>query len=154
MATASVRESLSRLRRSHIDLLLLHEPSISLDLADIFAEWFEGLRQSGTIRYWGIAGEPESCMPLVLSGHPVAAIVQVRDSLDGREASALSHADRELQFTFGYLSRRAPSSELRQPREVIREALQVNRAGSILVSTRRLDHLRSLVEVAEGEANP
>jgi aryl-alcohol dehydrogenase-like predicted oxidoreductase len=148
-AEASLRGSLTCLGRSHVDLLLLHEPSASVEVADEFAEWFERLRQAGTIRYWGIAGEPESCMPLVLSAHPVAAVVQTRDSLERREASALARANRELQFTYGYLSRSAPTSAGRELRDLIREALRVNRTGSILVSTRRIDHLRALVEAAE-----
>jgi len=37
-------------------------------------------------------------------GHPLGMVVQVRDSLDRKEADLVKNRGRELQFTYGYLS--------------------------------------------------
>ena len=148
-ADASLSDSLRFLRRDHLDLLLLHEPAIPSTVADELAEWMEQQRRAGRIRHWGVAGEKSACEPFVVARHPVAVVVQTRDSLNRREAQFVAEAGRPLQFTFGYLAAGMADRSGQSPTEVMGQALRINRTGSVLVSTRGVEHLRALARVAE-----
>lgn len=147
-ADASLRNSLKALRREHVDLLLLHEPAVPLAVADELTEWMAEQRRAGRIRHWGIAGERAACMQLVSVNHPVATVIQTRDSVARREARFVTEAGRPLQFTYGYLAGRSAERSIRTPTEVMHQALRINQSGSVLVSTRVVDHLRALARVA------
>jgi predicted oxidoreductase len=51
---ASVAASLQALRTDHLDVLLIHRPDALMDAAEL-AECFEGLRQSGQVRHFGVS---------------------------------------------------------------------------------------------------
>ena len=144
-AEASLTRSLKRCRTDYFDLLLLHEPSWLETQTDNLLEWVDQERQRGRIRNWGLGGIQSAVESWVHRQHPLANVVQTRDSLDMHEADFMSTANRPLQFTYGYLGRHQSQ---RPVAEIIAEALSRNRSGSIIVSTRRLSRITELVEAA------
>ena len=148
-ARVSLEQSLKRLRTDYVDFLMLHEPAGHLIQADEFLNWLMAARKGGLIRAWGLAGITEHVAPWVESAHPLAAVVQTRDSLAQREADVLLRHGRRLQFTYGYLSAAAVTNGSVVSSTVLREALRRNATGSIIVSTRRLDRLAGITSAAE-----
>ena len=148
MAAISLEQSLRRLGRDTLDLLMLHEPIQGLFNADEFVTWLESARSAGKIRHWGVAGEIRGSLPWIEERHPLAAIVQTRDSIDLREADALLKVGRALQFTYGYLAAARQRGAGVSIDEVLRLALARNNTGSIIVSSCDDVHLQRLARVA------
>jgi aryl-alcohol dehydrogenase-like predicted oxidoreductase len=146
-ATISLHASLRALMRDHVDLLLLHEPTITMTIADDFLEWLERQRLDGLVRYWGIAGEELPCRPLLAANHRIADVIQTRDSLGTRQASFVNAIGRPLQFTYGYLGDGLAREQGRPASLVMSEALAINHSGCVLFSTRDIEHLRTLARV-------
>jgi D-threo-aldose 1-dehydrogenase len=74
------------------------------------------------------------------------------DSLDGREADALTTRGRPLQITYGYVSGRKAGGSVAG---TLREALRRNGRGAVIVSTRRierLDQYRDVLAAADAGA--
>ena len=76
-------------------------------------------------------------------------VLQVRDSLDRRDADLLVSHGRDLQISYGYLSSRRTSPELLSVTGTLQSALRRNAKGSIIVSTRRVARIVDLAAVAE-----
>lgn len=147
-ARTSLIASLRRLRTDYVDFLLLHEPEPGLIARDEWLSWLEAERAAGRVRAWGLAGTADRVAPWVQARHPLAQVVQTQDSLDRHQADFLMASGRYLQFTYGYLSAIRSGSGGLNPEEVLHEALDRNRTGAVLVSTRRVEHLRRLAQVA------
>lgn len=141
-AEDSLDASLRRLRTDHVDFLFLHEPDPGLLRADECLTWLQREQRRGRIRAWGVAGLRICVLPWVLSGHALAAVVQTQDSLDHHQADFLTEVGRKLQFTYGYLSGAGSGRDGSSPEETIGKALRRNTDGCVLVSTRRVSHLR------------
>jgi len=135
-AQSSLTASLRRLRRDHIDLLLLHEPDPDLIEADEYLRWFEDEQRQGRVRHWGLAGNREQFADW-MDGHPLGRVLQVRDSL----ANPVTKA----QITFGYLT--AQSSRTGAGVQGVLTDALARQQGSVLVSTRRRDRLAELADV-------
>lgn len=151
-AAKSLDRSLNRLGIDRIDLLLLHEPVSGAVRSEVILEWLKRERDNGRIRAWGLAGQAH-CMDTWLStNHPLAMVLQVRDSLDRREADLVRSRGRDLQITYGYLSSSATLPGAPGAAEILERALRRNAAGSILVSTRQLAHVGELAAVAMNES--
>jgi aryl-alcohol dehydrogenase-like predicted oxidoreductase len=148
-ASTSLDISLLRLGIDCVDLLLLHEPVSGAVQSEVFLDWLKEQQAKGRIRAWGLAGQAD-CMDTWLSiNHPLGMVLQVRDSLDRREADLVRSHGRDLQLTYGYLSSYIKSPELPTAPEILERALRRNATGSILVSTRQLARVRELAAVAE-----
>jgi aryl-alcohol dehydrogenase-like predicted oxidoreductase len=148
-AAKSLDRSLRQLRVDQIDLLLLHEPIASAIQSDVFLDWFKEDQSKGRIRAWGLAGQAD-CMETWLSmNHPLGMVLQVRDSLDRREADLVRSHGRDLQITYGYLSSSSVLPGSLTATEILERAMRRNATGSILVSTRQLARLSELAAVAE-----
>ena len=147
-ARTSLIASLRRLRTDYVDFLLLHEPVPYLIARDEWLAWLEAERAAGRVRAWGLAGTAARFGTWVQARHPLAQVVQTQDSLDRRQADFLTVSGRELQFTYGYLSAGRSGAGGMSPEEVLRQALDRNRTGAVLVSTRRVDRLRRLAQIA------
>ncbi|WP_081768625.1 aldo/keto reductase [Herbaspirillum sp. RV1423] len=146
-AQKSLEGSLRRLRRDWLDILFLHEPAQALIATDEWQRWLESLVQSGKIRHFGIAGEAPLIAAMLEASPSLAQVVQVRDSLDKRQADVLARHQRALQFTYGYLaSGTQPETDAAA---VLRQALQRNATGSILVSTRRVERVAALARAVQ-----
>ena len=135
-ARKSLDDSLARLRRDHVDLLLLHEPDTDLIRTDEWLSWLEGERNR--VAAFGVCGERARVLPFVREDSPLAAIVQTKDSVSGAEADFLLEAKRRLQLTYGYVSS-ATTGDVAQALEA---ALRRNECGAIVVSTRSITRLK------------
>jgi len=146
-ARSSLRESLKRLNTNYVDFLFLHEPDRAAVDTEEMMNWLESERKLGTIRAWGLAGTSGRVVPWVQASHPLAAVIQTRDSLDLRQADFVLHAGRSLQFTYGYLSGPSIAGDRARAGAIIRDALDRNHTGSILVSTHNLEHIDELAKM-------
>jgi len=147
-AQQSLKNSLRRLRRGWLDILFLHEPVLALIATDEWQRWLESLVQAGTIRHYGIAGEAPLIAAMLQSAPALAPVIQVRDSLDQRQADVLQQHARALQFTYGYLAA-THGTHATDGNALLRQALQRNVSGSIVVSTRRIERVAALARAAE-----
>jgi aryl-alcohol dehydrogenase-like predicted oxidoreductase len=143
-ARNSLDESLRRLATGHVDLLLLHEPDAELLESDEFLRWLEGEREQGRIRYWGLAGVVGRLRNWVSRGDGLATVLQAADSIGEREADKLAILGRFPQITYGYLSSSPPGME---PTVVMQQAFGRNRAGSVIFSSRRPEHITSMARL-------
>lgn len=149
VARVSLETSLRRLQTDRIDVLFLHEPNPEIVASDEFLRWLEAERGKGKLRYWGLAGRVEPMGAWLRDGHPLGAVLQVKDTFDRREADAVIRSGRELQFTYGYFSSLASRAE--PGADPVLEALRRNRTGSVLFSTQSLERLRSLPSLLNGD---
>lgn len=148
VAEKSLTHTLRTLGRDCLDILFLHEPAPGLLHTDEFHGWLIKQKEQGKLRYWGLAGPLERFVPWVWSSHPLAQVLQVRDTVDGSGVRQLVEAGREPQITYGCLASARSIGVLRSAVDVLKAALERNRHGSVLVSTRRIDHLRELALAA------
>ena len=147
-ARESLSASLSRLGRERIDIFFLHEPERELVATDEWLRWLEEEKQR--VASFGIAGGMRQLMPFLAEENPLANIVQTADSLDHKEAEPILMAGRPLQLTYGYFSAATRSSG-GDAQTVLRGALERNKTGAILVSTRRVSRLTQYALAAEEE---
>jgi aryl-alcohol dehydrogenase-like predicted oxidoreductase len=148
-ARTSLTASLGRLGTDYVDFLLLHEPEPHLIGGDAWVAWLEEERSAGRVRFWGLAGTAPRVSPWVQAQHPLAQVVQTRDCLDQRQADFLTASGRDLQFTYGYLSSGHSQAARLNPEKVLQAALERNRTGAVLVSTRRAERLRILSQLPQ-----
>jgi len=144
----ALEASLRRLGRETIDLYTLHEPELALLDSDEWQRWLERSVSDGKLRAFGVALTAERLAPFLNAGRPPGQVIQVFDSLSGREADILQRHGLPMQITYGYVS-----AALREPvpmpvREILRAALQRNASGAVIVSTKRRDRLAQYAEVA------
>lgn len=146
-ARTSLDQSLERLRREHVDLLLLHEPDHELIETDEWLAWLEK-EQGDRVSKFGICGEVERLVKFVHTANPLAAVIQSPDSNEGREADQLRTHGCFPQLTYGYLSSASGSA---RSDDVLRGALARNQSGAIVVSTRNRSRLARFSELSSGE---
>ncbi|WP_462323162.1 aldo/keto reductase [Halochromatium sp.] len=147
-AEQSLVRSLKALQTDWIDLLLLHEPEAS-DRAFLprLAQWLQQQKGKGRVRYVGLAGTAARCVEAAQCLPDVLDILQVEDSIAAHEADLVSASGRPLQITFAYLRQAGTRSES-EALQVIKAALERNREGMVLVSTRRPERLPALAAMA------
>jgi len=145
-AELSLTGSLKRCRTEYFDLVLLHEPSWESAQTDELLDWLRHEQRRGRIRYWGLGGVRSAVEPWVNQQHPLANVVQTKDTLGACEADFLPKSDRRLQLTYGYLS----GDSTNQPMaHILKAALARNQGGSVIVSTRRRSRIAEIVAAAE-----
>lgn len=140
-ARYSLRESLKRLRTSYVDFLLLHEPNFSLIKTDEFVNWLENERSAGFIRAWGLAGTAENLVPFISQNNPLTNVIQTKDCVRQRHGEFVLQANRDFQFTYGYLSGANSYKNIQNPDKTIKLALTRNLNGCIIISTRQISRL-------------
>jgi aryl-alcohol dehydrogenase-like predicted oxidoreductase len=151
---AAVKESLERslraLRTDYCDIFFLHEPcEADGGLMEDTVAYLERQKRDGRIRYLGVAGEASECVAFARWAGGVFEVLQVRDSLENREADCLAAIGKKLQVTYGYLrAARGAGGGNADLREVMGKALERTEDGMILVSSRKASRLRVLAEVA------
>jgi D-threo-aldose 1-dehydrogenase len=142
--------SLRRLGRDWIDLYMLHEADLHLLNTDEWLRWLENERNR--VRRFGIAADSKRVVPFLESGNPFTSVIQINDSIRGREADSVLRAGRPLQITYGYVSSLRGTDTL-DIRAVLKAALLRNRTGSIIVSTTKISRLSQYgAIVAESES--
>lgn len=140
-AAQSLDRSLRRLRTDFIDILFLHEPQPELINSEEFLLWLQQQQTAGKIRYWGLAGLALPMKKWLEAKHGLAAVIQTKDSVVQREADVVTGYGRDLQLTYGYLS----AGVQQTTEETLRQALQRNRTGSVIFSTRKPERLLDLL---------
>ena len=148
-ASDCLHTSLKRLGRDYVDILFLHEPEPGLVDADEFLNWLGQQREKGKIRFWGLAGPAEKYKVWIDRDHDLAQVVQALDHI-GEDVHPLLSAGRCFQLTYGYLapSKQGQNSQM-SVSNLLHAALTRNSLGSVLVSTRRKDHLAELASIEE-----
>lgn len=145
-------DSLRRLKRESVDLLLLHEPVAAFIRTTEWLQWLQSLQHKGRIRHWGVAGEPGLVVAVRLHAEALAPVIQVRDSLRRHEADvalSLPGTDpRPMQFTYGYLAAQTGAADSLPAEQCLLAALGRNATGSVLVSTRRVERIQGLAKIA------
>jgi len=145
-ARHSFHDSLRRLRRDRVEILLLHEPAAGLLRTDEWQRWreFEGDR----IGHVGIAGPARIVEPFLKAADPLAQVIQVSDGLDAHEADVVTRAGRSLQLTYGYF---ASDRSGRRGSEILSGALERNRTGAVVVYSRSRVRLVGFATIAAQE---
>lgn len=159
---ASLAESLRRLRRDQIDVLLLHEPEVE-DLTDELIVWLERQRVNGTAGVIGFGARKER-VPAILARWPEAQFVQTNwapgepTPFVGDRLLSLHGAARALALVRERLQRDVPFSE--RVSEVIggsdisddvlvrmlsATALAEKPDAMLLISSKRPERVRSFV---------
>lgn len=148
-AEMSLAASLKALQTDWVDILFVHEPEIAeIDAFLNMAEWLQRQKASGRVRWLGLAGSARRCVDVAKKTGSLFEVLQVEDSLAGREADVLAEADRPLQITFGYLRQARAAESQADGLSVMSAALDRNPDGMILVSSRRPERLRALATLA------
>lgn len=143
-AKASLDQSLKRLGRDFVELLLLHEPDAALVETDEWLRWLE-VEAGNRVMHFGICGETSHLAPFVDTRSGLTKVVQAPDSLANREADQLVIGGRFPQLTYGYLSSRKNGDSAEQ---ILRGALARNSSGAVLISTRNRSRLHSFARIA------
>ena len=146
-AMESLDGSLARLQRDAIDLLLLHEPELGLVHTDEWLRWLE-METARRVGAFGLAGAVVRIAPFLVADHPLARVLQLPDSVEDCEADFLKAHSLPLQLTYGYLSTAPPRPDARAE-TVLADAMQRNRTGSVIVSSRRQSRLSIFAAIAE-----
>jgi aryl-alcohol dehydrogenase-like predicted oxidoreductase len=146
----SLERSLRALRTDYCDIFFLHEPcQADRALMEDTVAYLERQKRAGKIRFLGLAGEANECLSFALWAKGTFDVLQVRDSLENREADCVVVAGKKLQITFGYLrDARGGDGGNADMRGVIGNALERTEGGMILVSSRKATRLRALAEIA------
>lgn len=137
-ARASLTASLSRLGRERVELLMVHEPDAALMRTDEWLAWLTSEQRAGRVGAFGVAGTAPRIAAILREAGALAAITQLADSLEDREADLLAAHGRPMQITYGYVSRGGAATSVH---ERLVAALRRNADGAIIVSTRRIDRL-------------
>lgn len=141
-ASMSLKASLQRLNTEYVDFLLLHEPVFGLVAEDEFVRWIEQEVSKGTVRAWGVAGASNSVRPFVVNRSPLAKVIQTQDTLEKGQADFVLKWGRKLQFTYGYISSSLQTGQGAGVVGVLRQALQRNPTGAVIVSSTRVRHIQ------------
>lgn len=145
----SLEDSLRRTGRDRIDAYLLHDPMIPLVATEEWRTWLESCVSAGKVRYFGLALPPESVQLFLGNDAVFGSVLQVRDSIAGREADVLERFGRVKQITYGYVSAALRADPQRSVPEVLRAALARNRDGAIIVTSRRRDRMPQYSDLTE-----
>jgi aryl-alcohol dehydrogenase-like predicted oxidoreductase len=148
-AERCLHDSLRRLGREHVDLYMLHEPRLDQLNADVWLGWLEAQQRTGRIGLFGLALTAERLAPFLDQAQALTGIVQVLDSLAGREADVLTDRGRPLQITYGYLSAAQAAGDTTPVPDLLRRAARRNPHGPIIVSTRRPERLAQFARADE-----
>lgn len=145
-AERSLDASLKRLGTDYLDILFLHEPDAEHVDADTLLDWLVKQRSKGKIRHWGVAGIPGPYLQWLAASHPIAGIVQCKDSLDKMQADVVMK-QRTLQFTYGYLSSAPSVRDGGSIDSIISKVLKRNPNGAILFSSRNRERIESIARM-------
>lgn len=144
----SLQSSLKALQTDWLDILFIHEPQIAdLDQLSDLVAWLEKLKKEGVVRYLGLAGQADNCLKIVQKIPNVFDILQVEDSIENQEANILHQANFPLQITFGYLRKSLELNSSSNVTQVIKQAIERNPQGMILVSSRNPERLNAIVSL-------
>lgn len=149
-ARKSLDGSLKRLGREQVDIYTLHEPDVHALRQEEWLRWLEDEVQAGRVGRFGIAVDGTRLTPFVASNSELLQFVQCLDSLEGREADCLTVSGRPMHITYGYVSDAMRRHGHVDVPKVLHAALDRNRMGAVIVSTRRAERLAQYAAIADG----
>jgi hypothetical protein len=173
-ASRSLTDSLRNLRVDQIDYFFLHEPAQAPACGhEALIEFLDTERQMGRITHWGFAGDLSELDPqMTRVSHRATAHQYPYDIEDGRKFCLPEHGPVPT-IVFGFLSVGLPylaallseqpglretcselldadlGDERNIARFLVRNAMVENGSSVLLLSSTRIDHLRTLCEAAE-----
>ena len=144
----SLATSLKSLCTDWVDIFFLHEPRLS-DIHGLLSctEYLQRLKSRGLVRYLGLAGDARQCLALANRIDGIFDVLQVEDSIENHEADVLTESNRALQITYGYIRRANEPQADNNVGEIVKSALERNKRGTVLVSSRRPQHIRELAKL-------
>lgn len=151
VAEKSLELSLRRLKTEYVDILFLHEPNPAVVNADEFLLWLEVQKSKGKLRNFGLSGHSGPMKNWLEEKHPIATVLQIKDSFNQHEGDTVLKYNRDFQITYGYLSSGEDGSDSVAKGDMLVQALQRNRTGSVLFSTRRLERITMLSDKFQSE---
>ncbi len=137
-----------------MDVLFVHEPTVEeADRIEDVAAWCVQQKRRGRARYIGLAGNAAAAAALTRQVPDVFDILQVEDSLAGRDADAVVSAGYPLQITYGYFrtmhrERRSSQAEPVNAVDVMQAAFARNPFGAIIVAMRAESRVVDLARLA------
>lgn len=102
-ARASLEHSLRALKADHVDLFLLHDPTVERLLVDDVGDYLEQAKVEGLIRAWGVAGEPTPALEVAERLAIPPGVLQIRDDVFVRSLERLPAELAATRITFGSL---------------------------------------------------
>jgi aryl-alcohol dehydrogenase-like predicted oxidoreductase len=147
-ARSALEASLRRLGRERIDLYMLHEPEFADLPADAWLRWLDDEVGAGRVGRFGVAADSRQIAPFLDTPSKLIDIVQTTDSLDGHDADVLTAHGRPLQITYGYVTDAMRRHGQVDVPAVLARALERNRAGAVIVSTRRPERMGQYADLA------
>ena len=136
-ARRSLDGSLRRLRRDHVDMLMLHEPDAAMINTDEWPRWLES--ENSRVRFFGLAGSAERLVPFFERGDRWAVQTSIVPDF---ALHALEAAGAKVDFTFGHLS--GLGANPHDVTTLLRQARQKRPRTAIIVSTRRRERLGNI----------
>ncbi|MBD3730927.1 MAG: aldo/keto reductase [Sphingomonadales bacterium] len=149
-ARHALEGSLRRTGRGHIDLYTLHEPEAHLLDYEEWRRWLEDMVGAGAIGSWGVALTADRLQGFFDRGQSDMPVIQMLDSIAGREADMLADNGRAMQITYGYVSAALARDPAADVPGVIAAAMQRNRDGALIVSTGKIARLAQYARLGEG----
>ena len=84
-AKRNLEASLLALDTDHVDLFMLHEPTIDLVQCEDILAYLEQAKDKGLIRAWGVAGYPDQIMPIYNASPRLASVLQLPNDILHRQ---------------------------------------------------------------------
>lgn len=149
-AKSALEGSLKRSGRDTIDLYLLHEPELRLLQVDEWQRWLEDCKLSGKVRQVGLAlMTTDQLAPFLEHDVKIGNVIQFIDSLQVREADLLTGYGKPMQITYGYMSAALRRNSSLSVPEILRQSLQRNREGAVIVSSTKISRLPQYAKIVE-----
>jgi len=148
-AKSALEASLKRLGRDSIDIYMLHEPTSDVVKTDEWNRWLEDMVTSGKVRSYGLALTEDRLRPFLQNADPLTNLVQMLDSLEHKEADILTKYGRPFQITYGYVSAARQNGNNSSVTDILKQALDRNPDGAIIVSTKQEGRLKQYSDILE-----
>lgn len=145
-ADSSLKNSLKRLRRERIDLLLLHEAELSDINNNDLMSWLEKRKDSGDIIEFGFSGSRARMDGLHEIGSKSNIVRQ--ESADIFASKNIEIA-RSAQIRFGYIRQIIKDKKEYDAIEVFRQLIKENREDAVIISATKKSNLLSIGNLEE-----
>lgn len=152
-ARRALEGSLQRTGRDRIDLYTLHEPELPMLVAAEWQRWLEDCRSSGKVRHFGLALTADKLAPFLEQDAMIGDVVQLCDSFEEREADLLERFGIPMQITYGYVSSALRHQSPLSVPELLKQSLQRNAEGAVIVSSTKVHRLPQYAAIAEDAAH-
>lgn len=139
-ARKSLENSLKRLKREVIDILLIHEPQESLVLTD---EWLSWIATEKRVRFFGVCGEMSALSRFMNKYPAMPQIIQSPDCIGNEEFP--NFCGFQPQITYGYFSSGLPQ----RPDTIMKTALCRNESGAVIVASRSSKKIREMTRICD-----